>query len=180
MPTSCRRPDRFARRDLTKWQLAGGKVPSDTDDATQVGNGGRHDVHPRIRIVHPVDGHLVNTKTSTFGDHQQFGIEEPLLVGDKWQQLPSAIGADRFEAALRIGEPRPQCGVQQHVVGAGDQLAFGPAHHATSACQARADREVAVARQKWRDKWQQRVQVRGKIDVHVGEHSCAAVRPRRA
>jgi hypothetical protein len=52
------------------------------------------------------------------------GVEEPTGIGDQRQQFAGDVGAHRLEAALGIGETGAECGAQQHVVTAGDELTF--------------------------------------------------------
>ncbi len=56
-------------------------------DALEVGGGGGHDVDPAVRVVDPVHRDLVDAQAAAFGEHQQFGVEEPAGVGDVGQQF---------------------------------------------------------------------------------------------
>ena len=96
---------------------------------------------------------------------------------DQRQQLTGAVGADRLEPALRVGEPRAEGDVQDRVVAAGDQLALRSAHDPRAAGEPGADREVAVSREQGCDQRQERRQVGREIDVHVGEHAGVARAP---
>ena len=97
------------------------------------------------------------------------------------------VGADRLEAALRVGEPRAAASPRSmQVVAAGDELPLRPADHPRAAGQPGADGEVGVAGDQRRDQRQQGVEVGGQVDVHVGEHRrvasattpCCSARPR--
>ena len=111
------------------------------------------------------------------GEHEQLGVEEPAVVADVGEQAPGRGRRHGLEAALRVGEARAQHGAQQAVVGARDELALGAAHDARRARQARADGEVAVAREQRRHERQQAAQVGRQVDVHVAEHARVAARP---
>lgn len=58
------------------------------------------------------------------------------------------VGPDRLEAALRVREPGAEAGLEQEVVGAGDELPLGAPDHGRLAVQPAADGEVAVAGQQ--------------------------------
>ena len=73
-------------------------------DALEVSRSGRDDVHPAVRVVHPVHRDLVDPQAAAFGQHQQFGVEEPSGVGDVGQQALRHVGPNRLEPALRVGE----------------------------------------------------------------------------
>jgi hypothetical protein len=47
-----------------------------TGDALEVGNRGGDDVDAAVRVVHPVDGNLVDPKPGPLGQHQQLRVEE--------------------------------------------------------------------------------------------------------
>ena len=87
------------------------------------------------------------------------------------------VAPDGLEAALGVGEARPQRRVQDVVVGARDELALRPAHDAGAVREPRADREVRVPRQQRRHERQQPAQVGREVDVHVADHPRAAGRP---
>ena len=93
------------------------------------------------------------------------------------EQAPGRRRRHGLEAALRVGEARAQHGAQQAVVGARDELALEAAHDARRAGQARADGDVAVARQQRRHQREQAAQVGRQVDVHVAEHARVAARP---
>ncbi|SKS43436.1 Uncharacterised protein [Mycobacteroides abscessus subsp. massiliense] len=90
---------------LLQRQRAEHERPAQPPDAEQVFAHGVDDVHPAVRVIHPVDRHLVDAQTDPLGEHQQLSVEEPLLVLDQRQQLARDIGTDRLEAALSVGEP---------------------------------------------------------------------------
>ena len=90
------------------------------------------------------------------------------------------VAADGLEAALRVGELRPQHGAQDAVVAARDELALRAAHDPRAVREARADREVRVAGHQRRDQRQQPAQVGREVDVHVGHDLRRAGRPGRA
>jgi hypothetical protein len=146
-------------------------------DAAQVLDRGAHDVDARVGVVDPVDRDLVDAQPAALGEHEQLGVEEPAVVADLAEQAPGRRRGHGLEAALRVGEAGAQHGVQQAVVGARDDLALEPAHDARRAGQARADGEVAVARQQGRDQREQAAQVGRQVDVHVAEHAGVAARP---
>ena len=75
-------------------------------DPAQVGHRGGDDVDAAVRVVDPVDRHLVDAQPGALGEDEQLGVEEPAGVLDERQQLAGDVGADRLEAALGVGEPR--------------------------------------------------------------------------
>ena len=101
-------------------------------------------------------------------------------VLDQRQQPLGHVGADRLEAALRVGEPGAQRAAQDHVVAARDDLALRAADHPRGPGEPRADREVGVPGDQRRDQREQRVEVGREVDVHVGEHRRVRGRPHRA
>ena len=80
--------------------------------------------HARVGVVDPVDRHLVDPQPAALGEHEQLGVEEPAVVADLGEQVVEHVAADGLEAALGVGEARPQHGVQDAVVGARDELAL--------------------------------------------------------
>ena len=142
---------------------------------------GRDDVDARVRIVDPVDGHLVDPQPAPLGEHEQLGVEEPAVVAHVVQQLASGVAAHGLEAALRVGEARAQHGVQQAVVGcARSARAWGRgrrARRAPAACRSRGRcGRTAAARRAAAG-----AQVGREVDVHVGDDVApVAGRPRRA
>ena len=96
------------------------------------------------------------------------------------QQPAGHVGADRLEAALRVGEARPQRPAQQDVVAARDHLALHAAHHPRRRREPRADREVGVPGDQRGHQREQGVEVGGQVDVHVREHRRVRRRPHRA
>ena len=131
--------------DLRDRQRAGRERAPDAGHAAQVGDGGRDDVDAAVGVVDPVDRHLVDAQAGPLGQHEQLGVEEPAGVLDERQEPAGAVGADRLEAALRVGEARPQRRAQQQVVAARDELALGAAHDPRGA---RASR-VPIATSLW-------------------------------
>ena len=89
------------------------------------------------------------------------------------------VGPDRLEAALRIGEPSRQRRTQDQVVAARDDLTLGPADHAGAAGQPGSDRDVGVARDQRCHQREQRGEIGGQVDVHVGQHLGVGVIPHR-
>ena len=47
----------------------------------------RSEVDPAVRVVDPVDRHLVDPQPGPLGEHQQLGVEEPRVVLDQRQHL---------------------------------------------------------------------------------------------
>ena len=106
----------------------------------------------------------------------------------KNQPVSCTSGSSRWATSRRIAL-NPHCAsenrdaqraAQHEVVAARDQLALGPAHDAGAAGQPGADRQVGVAGDQRRDQRQQRGQVGGQVDVHVGEHRRVGLQPDRA
>ena len=128
-----------------------------------------HDVDGGVRVVDPVDGHLVDPQTRPLGEHQHLGVEEPAGVLDQRQQDLGDIPADRLEAALRVREAGLERAAQDQVVRPADELPLGAAHHPRGAGEPGADREVGVAGDQRGHQRQQGVEVGGQVDVHVGE-----------
>ena len=82
-------------------------------DALQVVDRRATDVDAAVRVVDPVDRHLVDAQAVVLGQQEQLGVEEPPVVLDLGQQPPGHVGADRLEAALRVAEAgarRPSAG----------------------------------------------------------------------
>ena len=158
---------------------AAGQPGAQADDAAQVGQGGGDDVDPGVGVVDPVHRHLVDAQPGPLGQHQQLGVEEPAGVGGQRQQLPGRAGADGLEAALGVGEPGAERGVQEQVVAAGDDLAARAADHPRAARQPGADGHVRMARQQRRQQREQGVQVGRQVHVHVGADVGVAGRPDR-
>jgi len=156
---------------------AGDQAAGHADHAAQVLVRRRGDVHARVGIVGPVDRHLVDAQPGALGEDQQLGVEEPGLVAHAGQQAVGDLGAHRLEAALRVAEAGVQRGAQQQVVGARDQLTPGAPGNAGPVQQAAADGQVAVPGDERRHQRQQRTQVGGEVDVHVGHHRRVAGHP---
>ena len=55
-------------------------------DALEVVDRGADDVDARVRVVDPVDRHLVDPQPAPLGEHEQLGVEEPALVADVGEQ----------------------------------------------------------------------------------------------
>ena len=55
-------------------------------DAAQVVDRGAHDRDARVRVVDPVDRHLVDPQPAPLGEHEQLGVEEPAVVADVVEQ----------------------------------------------------------------------------------------------
>lgn len=128
-------PSTRGSRPMDRRNSSTGRVPVASPLPTrqtpeQVLASGIDDVDPAVRVVDPVDGHLVDAQAGSFGEHEQFGVEEPFAVLHQRQQLAPDVGAHAFESALRVGEPGLQRGAQDQLVTARDELAFGAAHHA--------------------------------------------------
>ena len=73
-------------------------------DAAQVVDRGAHDAHARVRVVDPVDGHLVDPQPAPLREHEQLRVEEPAVVADVVEQAVERVAADGLEAALRVRE----------------------------------------------------------------------------
>jgi hypothetical protein len=121
----------------------------------------------------------VDPQAGPLGEHQQLGVEEPAAVLHQRQQARGDVLADRLEAALGVREAGRQRAAQQQVVAAGDQLALGAADHPRAGGEPAADRQVRVPGDQRRHQRQQRGQVGGQVDVHIGEHRRGGGRPRR-
>ncbi len=117
----------------------------------------RDDVDAAVRVVDPVDRHLVDAQAGPLGQHQQLGVEEPAAVLDQRQQLPRAVGADRLEPALGVGEAGAQRRAQEQVVASARSAPAScrarPASRAPGGCRSRrrcarsaAARPAAAAR----------------------------------
>ena len=156
--------------DLGQRQRAGGQRPADPGHPLAGRRPRWPDVHPGVRVVHPVHRHLVDPQPGPLGQHQQFGVEEPAGVLDQRQQPAAHVGPHRLEPALRVGEPGEQRAAQHQVVAAGDQLSLGAADHPAVPGQPGSDGHVGVAGDERRDQRQQRVQVGGHVHVQVGHH----------
>jgi len=84
--------------------VSSSEVAAEPDDAAQVADGGRQQVDSRVRVVNPVDWHLVDAQAGPLGQHQQLGVEEPAVVADLRQQPVGGVGPDCLEATLGVGE----------------------------------------------------------------------------
>ena len=108
---SLRRPARGASararsaRRRRPGQASRGEGPAQADAPAQVVQGGADDVDAAVRVVEPVDRHLVDPQPAALGEHEQLGVEEPAGVLHQRQQLARDVRADRLEPALRVGEP---------------------------------------------------------------------------
>ena len=98
---------------------------------------------------------------------------------DVRQQALRDVGADRLEAALRVGEARRERGLEDQVVAARDDLALRPAHHARSPAQPRPDRQVGVTGDQRRDERGECGEIGRQVDVHVCQHRSIRCRPHR-
>ncbi|SKX45655.1 Uncharacterised protein [Mycobacteroides abscessus subsp. massiliense] len=67
---------------LFQRQGAEHECPAQSPDAQQVLADGVDDVDSAVRVINPVDRHLVDAQANPLGQHQQFGVEEPFLVLD--------------------------------------------------------------------------------------------------
>ena len=123
-----------------------GAASAEPGHAAQVVQRGRDDVDARVRIVDPVDRHLVDAHPAPLRQDQQFGVEEPALVAHGAEQFAHDVAAHRLEPALRVAEPCSQDGAQNQVVGARDELTLGAADDPGAGGQARSDRHLAVPR----------------------------------
>ena len=164
---------------VTQRKRAGGERAPESRDAAQIGKRGSHDIHAAVRIVDPVDRHLGDPQSAALGQHEQLGVEEPVVVVDVRQQRAGAYGAHGLEAALRVGESSTQRCAQQDVVAAGDHLAPRATHDTGRARQPAADRDVAVSRHERCDERQQRGQISGQVDVHIRDDRSRTCRPHR-
>ena len=127
------------------------------------------DVDPAVRVVPPVDGHLVDAQPGPLGEDQQLGVEEPRVVPHERQQPVGGRLRDRLEPALRVGERGRQDGADDAVVGAGDELALRAAHDPAGAAEPGADRDVGVAGQQRRQQRGEPGEVGGEVHVEVGD-----------
>ena len=97
-------------------QRTGGEGAAHAPHALEVVGRGLHDVHRRVRVVDPVDRHLVDPQPGPLGEDQHLGVEEPAGVLDQRQQHLRDIAPDRLEAALGVGEAGLQRAAQDQVV----------------------------------------------------------------
>ena len=114
-------------------RAAGGELLADPPHAPQVADGGGEHVDAGVRIVHPVDGDLVDAQAVSLGDHEELGVEEPALVLDERQQDGHEVAPDGLEPALGVAEASPHERSQQAVVDPRDHFAAGAAHDARAA-----------------------------------------------
>src|SRR5581483_3000216 len=85
-----------------------GSVQKQSPDAPQVAEGGGQEVDPGIRILDPVNRHLMYSHMPALCSHQELGVEKPRVISDQGQEVLRHVGADRLESALRIGEASPK------------------------------------------------------------------------
>ena len=148
--------------------------------ALEVAPGGARDVHAAVGVVDPVDRHLVDAQAVALGEQQQLGVEEPAVVDHRGHQPAGDIGTHRLEPALRVAHPGGHDRAQDQVVGARDEFALRRAGDGRRRREAATDRHVGVARHQRRDERQQRVEIGGEVDVHVGDDGRVVGAPRRA
>jgi len=132
------------------------------------------------RTAPAVDGNLVDPHPAALCEEQQLGVEEPPVVGDQRHERARDVGADRLEAALRVGEARAEPRMHERVVAAREHLALEPPAHVGVVREPRPDRDLAVSGRDGRDERQEARQVRRQVDVHVREHVGVAREPRSA
>ena len=80
---------------------------------------GADDIDPGVGVVDPVDRHLVDPQPHPLGDHQQLGVEEPLVVLDEGSNRVGDVTPEGLEPALGVAEAAPQGQVEQRVVASG-------------------------------------------------------------
>jgi hypothetical protein len=73
-----------------------------------------------------LDRDLVDRQLAPLGQEQQLCVEEPRVVLDVGEQPLDELAPAGLEPALGVGEPDPEGGCQQQVVGARDDLALEP------------------------------------------------------
>ena len=129
------------------------------------------------RSSNPVHRDLVDAQPGAFGQHEQFGVEEPAGVLGERKQRPRLVAPDGLEAALRVREARAHQSSQQHVVASRDELPLRPADDPRSPGEPGSDGQVAVPGQQRGHQRQQGVQVCRQIDIHVGQDLGVALRP---
>ncbi len=169
------------RLDLGRGRrCVGAAVAQHAPHATQVVSDRAPDIDPGVRIVDPVDRHLVDPQSGPLADDQQLGVEEPLVVFDQWEQTLGHLASQGLEATLGVGEATPQRQVDERVVAPRDDLADRAADHAGTRGEAGPDGDVAVARDERRHQRQERVQPGGQVDIEIGDHRCVARQPRGA
>jgi hypothetical protein len=100
-------------------------------------------------------------------------------VSKNRQQHVRCFGPHRLEPALRVAETGAQNRAQQQVVGPGDHLPFGTAHHPGRLGEPASDGDVAVPGQQGRDQRKQGGEIGRQVDVHVGDDPGVAAAPHR-
>ncbi len=114
-----------------------------------------------------------------FGEDQQLGVEEPAAVLHHRQQPLGDLVPDRLEPALGVAETGGEGGAQDQVVGARDELPLRSPHHPRTPGQPGADGQVGVAGDQRGDQREERVEIGGEVDVHIGEDRGVGGRPHR-
>src|ERR1700676_925514 len=117
-----------------------------TQHPAQIGERGAWNVHPRVRVLDPFHGDLLNAQASTLRDDEQLGVEEPSLVANHGHEIARDLRAHRLESALGIAKAGVQHGAQQKVVCARDSLALWAPGDACTADEPGASRDVGAAR----------------------------------
>ena len=155
--------------DLAQRQRPLDQGATQPGDADQVVERRADEVDAAVRVVGPVDGHLVDAQAGPLGDHEELGVEEPGVVLHEGEQLARRVPADGLEPALGVAEPRPQRLPQDQVVAARDELPLRPALDPRGGGEAGPDRDVGVPADQGSDEREQRREVGGQVDVHVDE-----------
>ena len=114
-------------------------------DAAQVVERRAHDRHARVRVVDPVDRHLVDPQPAPLGEHEQLGVEEPGVVAHLVEQAGERLAPDGLEAALGVGEAR----AQRRCAGSGCRRARSARAWARARPARRRARRVPMARSEW-------------------------------
>src|SRR6266852_3195929 len=69
-----------------------------------------------VGIFDPTYGNVLDPIALLFGQDQQLGVEEPLVVLYQWDEHVGGAAADRFESALGVAEARPHHPLDDQVV----------------------------------------------------------------
>lgn len=135
------------------------------EDIADHAQGVAHGAHFAIRIEIPADRYFVNAKFFTTGQVEQLDIEGPTGKGLFSEEDFSRFGAEAFEAALGVVQPRQDQGADDEVDSAPANMTIGWLIVANSPrCFTRTDGNVEVI-DRWRQELAQVFDGHGKVGI---------------
>src|SRR6185503_10092616 len=143
-------------------------APAEPPHAPQVVRDRPYDAHGRSQVLDPVHGDLVDAQTRTLGQDQQLRVEEPLRVLGGGHDIAGPRPVEELEPALMILDGRAEEGPHERVVPAREHLAAESAAGMGAGEKPRSDHDVR-SRLQPPQRFGQRLQMRGEVDVHVAD-----------